>query len=530
MTVSKAIPTATDRAGLRARLSGEGPYDLLVVGGGATGLGVALDAASRGVSVALIEALDFAKGTSSRATKLVHGGVRYLAQGNIALVREALRERAAILRNAPHLAAPLSFVVPGYRGWEAPFYALGLKFYEALAGRAGIGGADWLSARETRECLPGVRIQGLKGGARYWDGQFDDARLALALARTAAREGAVLLNYCKAEHLLYEKNRVAGVQCRDAENGDSFAIHARCVVNATGVWVDALRRQDGHGLEVQAMVESSRGVHLVVDRAFLDGDSALLVPRTRDGRVLFAVPWLGKLILGTTDTPSDELAGEPRAANDEVDFILGEAARYLAKAPGRDDVTSIWAGLRPLVRRGSAVHGQHGTSGINREHVVVHSPSGLVSVAGGKWTTYRAMAEDVLTHCVRAGLLPSLPPCRTENLLLVGADPLRAAVTLTGARGLEAYGGEAGVISAQPGADVELCPGLTLAMLRFAVTHEYARTVEDILARRSRVLFLDAAMAARAAPRVAALLTEMTGVDPRLGEFLELAGQYRNPP
>lgn len=530
MTVSNAIPAVTYRPHLLARLAQGGPYDLVVVGGGATGLGVALDAASRGLSVALVESHDFAKGASSRATKLAHGGVRYLAQGNISLVREALRERAAILHNAPHLAAPLSFVVPGYRSWEAPFYAMGLKLYEALAGRAGIGGADWLSARETIECLPGVRTQGLKGGARYWDGQFDDARLALALARTAAREGAILLNYCKAVHFLYEKDRVSGVQCRDMETGDSFAVHARCVVNATGVWVDTLRQQDSNGRAVQNMVVPSRGVHLVVDRSFLAGDNALLVPRTRDGRVLFAVPWLGKLILGTTDTPSNEIVREPQADSDDVGFILSEAARYLAKAPGREDVSSIWAGLRPLVRPGPDTLVRRGTGGISREHIVALSPSGLVSVTGGKWTTYRAMAEDVLAHCADAGLLPSLPPCRTENLLLVGADSLHAATTLARVRGLEAYGCEADTVRAQEGVDTELCPGLTQAMLRFAAVYEYARNVEDVLARRSRILFLDAALAASIAPQVADILKEITGVDPKLDEFLELTKQYRYLP
>lgn len=530
MTVFNAIPAVTHRPQLLAQLAQDGVYDLLVVGGGATGLGVAVDAASRGLSVALVESHDFAKGTSSRATKLVHGGVRYLAQGNISLVREALHERAAILHNAPHLAAPLSFVVPGYRVWEAPFYATGLKLYEALAGRAGIGGASLLSARQTAQCLPGVRVQGLKGGARYWDGQFDDARLALALARTAAREGAVLLNYCKAIELLYEKERVSGVQCRDIETDAVFAVRARCVVNATGVWVDALRQQDGHGRPVRNMVEPSRGVHLVVDRSFLAGDNALLVPRTRDGRVLFAVPWLGKLILGTTDTPSSRIVCEPQADSDEIGFILGEAARYLAKPPAREDVTSVWAGLRPLVRHGPDTLAPRSTSGISRGHTVALSPSGLVSVTGGKWTTYRAMAQDVLAHCSDAGLLPTLPPCRTEDLLLVGADPLRAAKTLASARGLEAYGSEAAAVGAQEGAGIELCPGLTLAMLRFAVKYEYARTVEDVLARRSRILFLDAALAANIAPEVAGILKELTGTDPKLGEFMELAKQYRYLP
>ncbi len=531
MTAPKALPAKTDRPRLLAGLLQGGPYDLAIVGGGATGLGVALDAASRGLSVALVESLDFAKGTSSRATKLAHGGVRYLAQGNIALVREALRERRAILRNAPHLAAPLSFVVPGYRCWEAPFYTAGLKLYEALAGRARIGGAELLSLEETVRSLPGVRRQGLKGAARYWDGQFDDARLALALARTAASFDAALLNYCRAEGLLYDNGRVAGLRCLDAETGESFAIRARCVVNATGVWADELRRQDSkqRGQTAGDLVMPSQGVHLVVDASFLDSQSALLVPRTRDGRVLFAVPWLGKLVLGTTDTPRKDIAREPVAGHDEVEFILSEAGRYLSRAPVRGDVTSVWAGLRPLVVPGGK-QDEGGTSHVNREHTVLVSASGLVSVAGGKWTTYRAMAQDVLAHCETAGLLPSLPPCRTENLMLVGGDVRRDAASLARARAYDAYGSEEEAVRALPGADVELCEGVTEAMLRFSARHEYARTVEDALARRCRTLFLDAAMAASIAPRAARIMREETGVDPRLEEFQALAGQYANAP
>lgn len=533
MTVSRATPAATDRRQLLASLVQGARYDVVVVGGGATGLGVALDAASRGLSVALVESHDFAKGTSSRATKLAHGGVRYLAQGNISLVREALRERTHLLHNAPHLVAPLCFVAPGYRCWEAPFYASGLKLYEALAGRrAGVGKAQWLSSSGTLQSLPGIRTHGLKGGAKYWDGQFDDARLALALARTAASLGAAVLNYCEAVQVLHDQRRVSGVQCRDIETGEIFAIRARCVVNATGVWVDRLRRQDGQaeGYPMRDMVVPSQGVHLVVEASFLGADSALLVPRTRDGRVLFAVPWLGKLILGTTDTPRREIVREPIALSEEVDFILGETARYLDRPPARDDVKSVWAGLRPLIEPGGGRVARMGTSGLNREHKVIVSDSGLVSVAGGKWTTYRSMAQDVLSQCEEASLLPSLPPCRTENLLLVGADPTHPAPTMTSARLYEAYGSEAAVVRELPGADTLLCEGVTEAMVRFAAGYEYARSVEDVLARRCRTLFLDAALAASAAPRVAQILQEETGIDPRLDEFLALARQYGRLP
>ncbi len=399
-----ALPTV--RADLFAALAAGRMYDVAIVGGGATGLGIALDAAARGFSAVLVESHDFAKGTSSRATKLVHGGVRYLAQGNVALVREALRERATLLGNAPHLAQPLPFVMPSYGYWQTPFYGLGLKMYDALAGRAGLGATGILGRAQTLALLPTVRAEGLKGGVKYWDGQFDDARLALALARTAAAHGALVLNYCKAAGLIHEEGKVTGLVCEDRESGARHTVRARCVINATGVWVDELRREDGQatGRAVAAMVTPSQGVHLVVDREFLPTDHALLVPRTADGRVLFAVPWLGKTILGTTDTPRNDLSREPAPFAQEVEFILGEAARYLSRAPSRADVRSVWVGLRPLVKPEDA-DGEGNTKAISREHTVRVSRSGLVSVTGGKWTTYRSMAEDVLGHCFDAKLL-----------------------------------------------------------------------------------------------------------------------------
>lgn len=506
-----AAPLSAARPQLLEALRTLGKVDLAIIGGGATGLGVALDAALRGLSVVLLESHDFAKGTSSRATKLVHGGVRYLAQGNIALVREALHERSTLLHNAPHLARPLPFVMPSYKCWETPFFGIGLKMYDALAGRAGLGSTEFLNARQTQHCLPGVRPDGLKGGVKYWDGQFDDARLAVALARTAAAQGALIINYCPVTQLLHEGGKVSGVQCQDTESGAVFNVQARCVVNATGVWVDKIRTKDGAatGRSTEPMVAPSQGLHLVVDREFLPGDHALLVPKTDDGRVLFAVPWLGKVILGTTDTPRDDLSREPDAFGHEVNFILGEAAKYLKRAPSRADVLSKWVGLRPLVRP-PRNEGQN-TQKLSREHTVLVSPSGLVTVTGGKWTTYRAMAEDVLDKCVDSGLLDRLPPSETADFLLVGAPAEGAArVSMTTVPGIEAYGTEAPWVQSLPGNDIELAPGLTAAMVRFAVRHEYARTVEDVLARRSRLLFLDARLAAKLAPDVAAIIAQET--------------------
>jgi len=503
-------------------------YDLAVVGGGATGLGVALDAAARGFSVVLVESHDFAKGTSSRATKLVHGGVRYLAQGNISLVREALRERTTLLTNAPHLAQPLPFVMPSYKYWEAPFYGIGLKMYDALAGKAGLGSTEFLSRSETLACLPTLQPHGLKGGVKYWDGQFDDARLALALARTAARQGALLVNYCAATGLIHENGKLAGLHAQDQETGQSLELKARCVVNATGVWVDQLRLQDGQaiGRATHPMVAPSQGVHIVVDRSFLPTDHAMLIPKTADGRVLFAVPWLGKTILGTTDTPRHDLAREPLPFREELDFILRESARYLSRAPGPADIKSIWVGLRPLVKPPEEEAGS--TQALSREHTVLVSKSGLVTVTGGKWTTYRAMAEDVLDKCFAANLLAARAGTATARLSLVGAQD--SGVRISDSPGIHLYGSESGAVLGLPGSRRELGGGLTEAMVRFAARYEYARCVEDVLARRSRMLFLDAALARSVAPEVAILLKQENAVEPHLDAFLALCTQYLSLP
>ena len=524
---SKALPLLTRREDLLARLDPHVVYDLAIVGGGATGLGVALDAAARGLKVVLVEADDFAKGTSSRSTKLVHGGVRYLAQGNIALVREALHERSTLLRNAPHIAQPLPFVVPAYKWWETAFYGIGLKMYDALAGASGLGTTHFLSRQATLACLPTVQADHLRGGVQYWDGQFNDAKLALALARSAAVQGALLVNYMKATQLQYTDAKVSGLHCEDVLSGQSHALQARCVVNATGVWVDALREQDG---TLEPMVAPSQGVHIVVDARFLPGHTALMIPKTADGRVLFAVPWLGKVILGTTDTPRHDLATEPLAFEEEIDFILSEAARYLRVAPQRSDVKSIWVGLRPLVK--PPKDDGENTKGLSREHTVLVSRTGLVTVTGGKWTTYRAMAEDVLQKCADSGLLPTNAPktAHTDSLPLVGAQPTQHSPRpLCEAEGWHSYGSEQAFVQALPGHDVGLGDGLNEAMVRFAARYEYAVHVEDMLARRSRLLFLDAKQAVQLAPRVAQILQEETGQDPALDSFVQLAGQYLLP-
>lgn len=467
------------------------PWDMVIVGGGATGLGAALDAASRGHSVVLIEQHDFAKGTSSRSTKLVHGGVRYLQQGDIALVLEALRERGRLLHNAPHLAHTMAFVIPCYHWWEVPFYGVGLVLYDLLAGRLGLGKTRLLSAAGLMSRLPTVREEGLKGGVLYYDGQFDDARLAVAIARTAVAQGATVLNYMRCSGFVKQGDRIVGVRASDIETGEEHELRARVVMNATGIFVDALRHEDEPA--AVPLVQPSQGVHLVLERQFLPGDTALLIPKTTDGRVLFAVPWNGHVIVGTTDTPVKEASLEPRALQEEIDLILANAARYLARPPTRADVLSVYAGLRPLAHRSSAV--EH-TAALSRRHVIEVSDSGLITITGGKWTTYRQMAEEVVARAEMGGGL-SPQKCVTATLALDD----RADIAI------------AALAAANPELAKVLHPRLPYhqADVIWAVREGMARTVEDVLARRTRALFLDAQASIEAAEDVAKLMAREMG-------------------
>jgi glycerol-3-phosphate dehydrogenase len=457
-----AAPLPIDRARLLQHLRDPRPWDAVIIGGGATGLGIAVDAAQRGLRVALIEAGDFGQGTSSRSTKLVHGGVRYLAQGNIKLVREALHERATLLAIAPHIVAPLEFVVPCYRPFERLAMRIGLGLYDQLAGSASLGPTRWLSRDETAAHLPGVQTRGLKGGIAYWDAQFDDALMCIALMQTAVALGAVAINYVGCAGLRSDERGIKAVVAQDAETGERFELATRCAFNAAGVWVDVIR----HFGRPQApkLIRVSQGSHIVVDREFMPATSALLIPKTPDGRVLFAVPWLGRLIVGTTDEPREDAEFEPRPTEAEIEYMLQTARGYLARPIARGDVRASFAGLRPLY---SPAHLPR-TSAISREHAVVDE-AGLISVVGGKWTTYRRMATDALSAAARLGLLPS-GVSRTADLSLI-RDPVLA---------------EPAARTRRPDASFE------------AHCREYtqARTTADVRMRRSRIGLLDAAEAA----------------------------------
>ena len=500
-------------------------WDIIVIGGGATGLGVGVDAASRGCRTLLLEQHDFAKGTSSRSTKLVHGGVRYLRQGNISLVLEALHERGLLIRNAPHLVSNQAFIVPNYEWWDGPFYGAGMKVYDMLAGKLGLGPSRHLSKKETLKQIPTLEPQKLRGGVVYYDGQFDDARLAVNLAQTMAGSGGTPVNYMKVTGFTRAGEMIDGVVAMDMETGHAHEIHARVVVNATGVFTDTILQMENPG--TKPLISASQGVHLVLDKTFLPGDSAIMVPQTSDGRVLFVVPWHDRAVVGTTDTPVSRIDLEPCPLQEEIEFILAHAARYLSKDPKPRDIKSVFAGLRPLVNTGK----EHDTAAISRDHYLLVSESGLVTITGGKWTTYRKMAEDTVNQALLVAGLDERE-CVTKKLRIHGwlkhfdkTDPLHC------------YGSDAihlkKLIQTDPGLGEKLHPTLPYlqAEVIWAVQKEMARTVEDFLARRSRALVLDARAAMDMAPKVAHLMARALKYDEdwktrQVESFVRLAKNY----
>lgn len=467
-------------------------WDVIVIGGGATGLGVAVDATTRGYRTLLLEQADFGQGTSSRSTKLVHGGVRYLRNGEVGLVRDSLRERGRLLKNAPNLVGALPFVVPGFRWYERFYYGVGLTLYDVLAGKLGIGKTKHLSREAVLEKIPNLTESGLHGGTLYWDGQFDDARLCVALARTAAQHEATVLNHAKVSELMHEGSRISGVVAVDQLTGKEYRATGKVVVNATGVFTDSVRKMDQ--ANSSDIIEPSQGIHIVLDRDFLGGDTAIMIPKTDDGRVLFAIPWHGKVVLGTTDTPNVPVELEPRPQEDEIDYLIEHAGRYLAKAPTHADIRATFAGLRPLVRPKSDAGS---TAAISRDHSLFVSESGLVTIAGGKWTTYRKMAQDTVDRAAQQGQLPT-KPCLTEDLTLL--DRPAAETELT---------------DRKPEWDEKLDPDFPwlIADVVAAVRHEMACTVDDVLSRRTRLSFLDQAAAERVTPKVQGILEQERGAD-----------------
>ena len=519
------MPTSFDRRQFIRTIQETSHWDIIVIGGGATGLGTALDAASRGYSTLLLESADFAKGTSSRSTKLVHGGVRYLAQGNIRLVFDALHERGLLLKNASHLVKRLSFVIPCYGLLSKLKYLAGLTLYDWLSGSYSFGKSRLLSKEETVEKIPSIQTKNLAGGIEYFDGQFDDARLAISIAQTIAEQGGSLVNYCRVTQLLKENGKISGLIAVDTETNRQYTMHAKAVINATGVFVDDILRMDTPG--IQPLVRPSQGAHLVVHMPSLNNHSALMIPETADGRVLFAIPWHQHVLVGTTDTPLDNHAAEPIPLHQEIRFILDTLRQYIQDAPEEKDILSIFAGLRPLA---ASQKNTTATKEISRDHKLVISASGLITITGGKWTTYRKMAEETVDKAVANSGLSYLP-CNTKTLPLHGSGITypedHLAVYGTDAEHIKKMIGE----TPSPGSLLVKGMPYTEAEVLWAVRHEMARTVEDVLARRVRILFLDARAALAAAPRVAALMAAELGYDEtwqqqQLADFSRLAGNY----
>lgn len=502
-------------------------WDILIIGGGATGLGCAVDAASRGYKTLLLEQIDFSKGTSSRSTKLVHGGVRYLQQGDVSLVFEALKERGLMFKNAPHLVTNQSFIIPTYDFWGGPFYTVGLKVYDFMAGKLGLGPSKHLSREEAIEALPTVDQEGLTGGVVYHDGQFDDSRMAISLAQTAVDYGATIMNYCNVTGLIKEEELICGVKAIDQESGKEYSIKSKVVINATGVFADKIIQFDEPGKK--DMITPSQGIHFVLDKSFLHNKNAIMVPHTSDGRVMFAVPWHNHVVVGTTDTLIDNHSLEPVALEEEVEFLLETAGQYLVKQPTRKDVLSVFAGLRPLAKpedEGKA------TKEISRSHKILISISGLITIIGGKWTTYRKMAEDTIEKAIMLGRLPERN-CVTQHLPIHGFRmDINPNTDL-----MAPYGLDKEKILAIGEEETELAGFLSeklhiyKSQIAWAVRKEMARTVEDVLARRTRALFLDARESLRIAPEVANIMAKELGQDKdwetaQLNSFKEIAKNY----
>ena len=481
-------------------------WDIIVIGGGATGLGVALDAVTRGYETLLLEQSDFAKGTSSRSTKLVHGGVRYMAQGDILLVIEALHERGLMLKNAPHLTSNQEFVIPVYTLWDVFLYTVGLKFYDLLAGRLSMGKSYFINRSKALDRLPLLKAEGLKGGIVYHDGQFDDSRMAVALASASVENGGTVLNYFRVNTLLKDNNgKTTGVKANDIESGREYSIHGRLVINATGIFADEIHKMDDP--LSKPTIRPSQGVHIVLDHSFLQSSSAIMIPKTDDGRVLFAIPWYGKVVVGTTDTPLDTITLEPKALEQEIDFILRTAGKYFTRPPKREDVRCIYAGLRPLAANPD---NPEATKEVSRRHKITISRSGLLSIIGGKWTSYRRMAEETIDKGIKTGIIEN-KKCVTRNFsFYVNGKPLESDR-------LRIYGNQASeiekMIREQPVLRELIHQGLpyTKAEIVWICRNEMPGTLEDMLARRTRSLFLDARASAEAAPVVADLMARELG-------------------
>tara|TARA_B100000575_G_scaffold289551_1_gene291519 strand:- start:1926 stop:3473 length:1548 start_codon:yes stop_codon:yes gene_type:complete len=498
-------------------------WDIVIIGGGASGLGIALDASKRGYKTLLLEKYDFGKGTSSRSTKLIHGGVRYLQNGDITLVIESLKERGILKRNAPHLVQDLSFVIPSYDWWSSPFYGIGMKIYDMMAGKLGLGKSIIISKSETEKLIPNVNKKGLKGGVIYHDGQFDDSRMAITLALSANSKKTALLNYCNVESLIKSDNEIKGLFFTDTINSKKYKVAGKVIINATGVFAEEIIRMDQP--KIEKMIQPSQGVHIVLNRKFLKGKHAILIPQTSDGRVLFAVPWKNYVVVGTTDTQVKNASDEPKPLKEEIDFILKNAGKYMSIKPKKNDIRSVFAGLRPL----AATSDKKSTKEVSRSHKIDISPSGLISVLGGKWTTYRKIAEDAVDTAISINKLKK-KKCKTVKTKLFGfkknvdwSDPMHVYGSLK--KKVESLGGE------NDNKSLSSKFYISNNIIEWSIIHEMALTLEDVLARRTRCIFLDSRESQKIAPIVAKKMSEVLGkdqkwIDAELKKFNKLIKNY----
>lgn len=506
--------------------SEKGLWDVVVIGGGATGLGAALESVTRKYKTLLLEKSDFSKGTSSRSTKLIHGGVRYLQQGNISLVFEALQERGILKQNAPHLVHNQAFIVPIYDWWDGPFYGMGLKVYDLLAGKLGIGKSKILSKAETIEKIENVETKDLRGGVIYYDGQFDDSRLAINIAQTINENNGVAINYMEVNSLMKTSNMISGVIAIDKETNKEYKIHSRVVINATGIFTNNIIKLDQ--IDADDLVTLSQGIHIVLEKKFLKGNSAIMVPHTEDGRVLFAVPWYDKVIVGTTDTKVNEPLLEPKPYKEEIEYILQHAQKYMSSAPELCDIKSIFAGIRPLIKPRE----NKNTSSISRDHSINVSKSGLVTITGGKWTTYRKMGEDVINQAAliagleeRSSITKSFRihgwqkyVDKNDPLYIYGSDAIQIRNLLL----------KDNLLAQKVSQKYTYC----IAEIIWIIKNEMVVNLEDLMARRTRMIFLDAEEAINIAPNVVKLMAEVLNKNllwqkKQLDEFLKVAQNYR---
>ncbi len=503
-------------------------YDLLIIGGGATGCGIAVDAASRGLKVALIEKNDIAEGTSSRSTKLVHGGVRYLElafkhcdRAQYHLVKEALQERGIFLKNAPHLAHSLPLVTPLYKWLDVPYVFAGLVLYDLLAGKYGLGKSRLIGRQEALKRFPMLKSEGLKAGVVYYDGQFNDARMAVSLALTARKHGAAILTHAEAIALEKSGGKICGARVRNAIDSEEFVIRARGVINAAGPFVDQIRQMDDTA--TAPVLKAASGIHIILSSRFVPPETGLLIPKTEDGRVLFVLPWQGHALIGTTDNPA-EIADHPQAKEEEIDYLLRHIGRYFNLTVKRSDVMSVWSGLRPLVQFDASAN----TAQQVREHLMMVSDSGLLSMAGGKWTTYRKMAEEAVDQAIATYNLKPPHKCQTQRLPLVGAENFAPEISqvLTKDYGLASdiayhlhysFGDRAMCIArlASEGFGRRLHPEHPFieAEVVYASRHEFAERASDVLTRRIPLALLDISAARLVVPRVVELMAKEFGWD-----------------